>query len=174
MRDLEQLLRTAEQIEQPSNVNDFVELGIGSKVWRFCNIYGSEDKPVIIGNNTQIGGNSEIKPGVIIGNDCRIQYGTFLPELTKLSDRVFLGPRVTFTNNKYPNAKDAINGNWVCSPTLVDSDVSIGAGAIILPGLYINKHILIGAGSVVTKCFNSYSIIAGNPAKKIGDVRELK
>lgn len=174
MMDLERLLRRTEQIEQPSRVNDFVELGLGGKIWAYCNIYGSKDKPVIIGKRTQIGSYSEIKPGCVIGEDCRIQYGFFLPEECKLGDRVFIGPRVTFTNDKYPNAKDAINGNWVCSPTIVDSDVSIGAGAIILPGLYINNHILVGSGAVVTKCFDSYSIIAGNPAKKIGDVREIK
>jgi len=75
------------------------KIGHGVKVWHFCNIYGC-----VIGDNTQIGSFCEIKEKVKIGKNCRFQSYVFIPEGTVIGDYVFLGPRVTFTNDKYPSA----------------------------------------------------------------------
>ncbi len=98
---------------------------------------------------------------VIIGNDCKVQAFAFIPEGVIIGDRVFIGPRVTFTNDKRPPSGRA---NWL--PTYVEDDVSIGAGATILPGLRIGKGALIGAGSVVTKDVLPGTAVKGNPARE--------
>src|SRR3989304_5024300 len=96
--------------------------------------------------------------GVIIGQRCRIQAFSFLPTGVILGDDVFIGPRVTFTNEKYPPL-----GGW--SNTIVECGAVIGAGAIILPGLVIGKGALIGAGAVVTRDIPAGETWIGNPAK---------
>ena len=56
--------------------------------------------------------------------------------------------------------------------TIIKSNVFIGAGAIILPGVKINEFSVIGAGSVVTKDVPRYSMFAGNPAKLIKEIKK--
>jgi len=148
-------------------------VGKNSKIWEPSNVYGSDSQPVRIGQGTQIGAFSEIKPGVTIGDNCRLQYGVFLPTGVKIYNNVFVGPRVTFTNDKHPDIEKTLKGEWRCLETIVDSFVSIGAGSTILP-VHIKMAAQVGAGSVVTKDVDEYSIVVGNPARKIGDVRENK
>lgn len=56
----------------------------------------------------------------------------------------------------------------------IGSNSFIGAGAIILPGTGIGKSCIIGAGAVVKGIVEDYSIVVGNPARKIGDTRDEK
>ena len=106
--------------------------------------------PVWIGNN------------VVIGNDCRIQAFTFIPDGVTIGNNVFVGPNVTFTNDKNPPSQQ-----W--DKTHIEDGVSIGAGAVILPGLTIGKNARIGAGAVVTKSVPPEETWVGNPARKHGD-----
>lgn len=163
-----------EKIVLPSFVNEYVIIGEGSRIWRFCNIYGTKENPVKIGDNTQIGTGCEIKPNVFIGNNCRIQYGVFIPEQVKIEDYVFIGPRAAFTNDKYPDIVKTLNKTWIPKITNIKSYVTIGAGAIILPNITVEEYAQIGAGAIVTKKVNAFSIVQGNPAKKVGDIREDK
>lgn len=56
-------------------------------------------------------------------------------------------------------------------PTYIGENSFIGAGAILLPGTTIGKNCIIGAGAVVKGMVEDYSIMAGNPSRKIGDTR---
>lgn len=78
----------------------------------------------------------------------------------RIGDDVFIGPRVTFTNDKYPPSPD-----WLV--TTVGDRASIGAGAIILPGLTLGEGCMIGAGAVVTKDVPAGETWVGNPARKL-------
>lgn len=62
--------------------------------------------------------------------------------------------------------------NQAYKSVFIDSDSFIGAGAIILPGSNIGKYCIIGSGAVVKGTIEDYSIVIGNPAKKIGDTRD--
>ena len=154
-------------IGQYSLVRDDVQIGPDSKVWHHCNIYGCK-----IGKNTQIGSFCEVKEGVVIGDDCRFQSYVFVSEHTQIGNRVFIGPRVTFLNDKYPTASKAINKTWSLDRIVIEDEVSIGGGAVILPGVYIKKGAVIGAGSVVTKDVPKFAVICGNPARIIGNVKD--
>lgn len=95
--------------------------------------------------------------------------------MTILEDEVFIGPHVVITNDKTPRAIDVkgrlkTKNDWRAEKTIVKQGASIGAGSIILPGLFIGKYAMIGAGSVVTKDVPDYGLVYGNPAKLNGYV----
>ena len=116
-----------------------------------------------IGENCVIHSHVWIGDDVKIGDNCKIQAFSFIPTGVRIGNNVFIGPRVTFTNDKYPPS-----GKW--GITIVEDNVSIGAGAIILPGLILKRGCKIGAGAVVTKNVSAYEVIAGNPAKTLDTI----
>lgn len=125
-----------------------------------------------MGVDNSIGMFSEIGNEVSIGNRCRIGAHCFIPEGVIIADDVFIGPKVCFTNDKYPPSGKE---NW--GMTVVKSGAAIGAGSVILTGVCIGEKALIGAGSVVTKNVPAGEVWCGNPArfiKKIEQVNELR
>ncbi len=146
-----------------------VEIGDNTDIWHFCNLYGCK-----IGKNNQIGSYCEVKEDAVIGDNCRFQSYVFVSEGTQIGDNVFVGPSVTFLNDKYPTVKKAINKSWRLNKVVVEDEVSIGGGVTILPGVKIGYRAFIGGGSVVTKDVPEYSIVCGNPARIIGSVKDEK
>jgi len=137
------------------------------------NIYGCE-----IGDDTRVGPFVEIQAGAVIGARCKIQSHCFICEGVTVEDEVFVGHGVMFTNDLYPRAADESgqllgSEGWILERTLVRRGASIGSGATILP-VVIGAGALIGAGSVVTKDVPDFAIVAGNPARVVGDVRERR
>lgn len=92
---------------------------------------------------------------------------------TVIGDNVMMGPEVMiFTENHKHDRTDIpmLNQGYTeVQPVTVGNDVWIGARSIILPGVIIGDGAIIAAGAVVTKDVESYSIVAGNPAKKVKD-----
>lgn len=113
----------------------------------------------VIGERCTIHSHVWIGNNVVIGDDCKVQAFSFIPDGVVIGSNVFIGPRVTFTNDKYPPSSD-----W--SETTVGDFVSIGAGAVILPGVRIGSHAMIGAGAVVTKDVPCGTMVYGNPARE--------
>ena len=84
------------------------------------------------------------------------------------SDDVFIGPNATFTNDPL-SAQQAVLRKF-CLDVHIDTGASIGANAMILPGLRIGRHCMVGAGAVVTRSVPAYAIVVGNPARIVGYV----
>ena len=141
-------------------ISDNVKLGKGVIVYHpdLVNLYGCE-----IGDNSKIDSYVYIEEGVQIGKNCKIRPFTFIPQGVIIEDDVFIGPNVTFTNDKYPK----VSGEWELLETRVKKGASIGAGAVILPGIEIGENANIGAGSVVTHSVPSSTVVVGNPAREI-------
>ena len=88
-----------------------------------------------------------------------------------LGDRVSIGPRVMLLALSHANAskiRQSMNHNE--EGIRIEDDCWIGAGAIILNGVTVGKGSIVGAGSVVTKNVDPYSVVVGNPAKKIKEI----
>lgn len=89
-----------------------------------------------------------------------------------IGDYVMLGPNVQLATACHPlNHEDRRKGLEFSKPIVLEDDVWIGAGAIILPGVTIGKGAVIGAGSVVTKDVPPFTVYGGNPAKYIKDCK---
>ncbi|MGQ4892272.1 MAG: acyltransferase [Candidatus Njordarchaeia archaeon] len=142
-----------------------VEIGEGAKIYDQVNLYKCK-----IGKNTKIDAFVYIEEGVEIGNNVKIRPFTFIPSGVKIEGDVFIGPNVVFTNDKYPR----VRGKWRELKTVVKKGASIGAGAVISPGVTIGKYALIGAGSVVIEDVPDYAIVVGNPARIVGYVTDEK
>ena len=112
-----------------------------------------------IGDNCIIHAPVWIGKGVKIGNGCKIEAFAFLPDGITLEDNVFIGPSVTFCNDKYPPS-----GGKYWMQTLVKKGTAIGGNSTILPGVTIGEDVLIGAGSVVTGDIPNRELWFGNPA----------
>jgi len=122
-----------------------------------------------IGSNVSIGSGANVEHHINIADDVRIHSGVFIPEYSVLEKGCWLGPNVVLTNAKYPrskNVKKDLKGPTICS------GAKIGANVTVLPGAKIGRNCLIGAGSVVVKDVAEDKIVAGNPAKIIGDIKE--
>ena len=115
-----------------------------------------------IGGDCTIHSHVWIGDGVKIGDRCKVQAFAYIPPGVVIGDNVFIGPRVTFLNDKYPPAKD-----FKPLVTRIEEGVSIGGGAVILPGITLSKWCRVGAGAVVTKSVPPGVTVVGNPAKPL-------
>jgi acetyltransferase-like isoleucine patch superfamily enzyme len=133
-----------------------VEIGEGTVVHDQVNLVKCK-----IGKNCKIDSFVYIEEGVIIGDNCKIRPFVFIPTGVTIENDVFIGPNVTFTNDKYPKVK----GDWVRLETLVKSGASLGANCVVLPGVTIGEGATVGAGSVVTQNVPDKATVVGNPAR---------
>lgn len=151
-----------------------VKMGEGVRIFYpdLVNMYNCS-----LGDQTTVGPFVEIQGGVDIGARCKISSHTFICEGVSIEDEVFVGHGVMFINDIYPRAtgedgQPLKGGQWEMVRTRIGKRVSIGSNATIMGGITIGEGALIGAGSVVTKDVPAFAIVAGNPARVRGDVRE--
>jgi UDP-2-acetamido-3-amino-2,3-dideoxy-glucuronate N-acetyltransferase len=138
------------------------------------NIYGCS-----IGDGTKVGAFVEIQRGAEIGKNCKISSHTFVCAGVSIEDGAFIGHGVMFINDPHPQAVNEdgslqTEADWKCLPTRVKARASIGSNATILCGLTIGEGALVGAGAVVTKDVPAHAIVAGVPARVMGDVRSYR
>ena len=136
------------------------------------NLYGCS-----IGDGTKIGPFVEIQKNSHVGARCKISSHTFICEGVTIEDEVFIGHGVMFTNELFPRACTPDGGlkteaDWSVVPTRIRRGASIGSNATIICGTTVGCFALVGAGAVVTRDVPDYAIVAGVPAKVVGDVRD--
>lgn len=155
-------------------ISESVALGQDVKIFHpsLVNLYGCA-----IGDESKIGAFVEVQKGATIGARCKISSHTFICEGVTIDDEVFVGHGVMFTNDRFPRAANAdgslqTEADWHVEPTRVRRGASIGSNATIICGITVGEGAVVGAGAVVTKDVPDYGIVAGVPARLIGDVRD--
>lgn len=133
-------------------------IGAGTDIWAYAHVM----RGVVTGKDCSIGGCAEIGKFTVMGDGCRIGYGVFLPNRSTLGNKVFIGPRAVFCDDKYPIAG---NKKYKADPPTLEGGCSIGAGAVVLPGVRIGTGAVVGAGAVVTHDVEPYETVVGCPAE---------
>lgn len=135
-----------------------MQIGTGTRVWQYAIIL----KGARLGSNCNICAQTVIENDVVLGNNVTVKCGVQLWDGLRIGNDVFIGPNVTFCNDKYPQSG---NQAFQCLQTIVEDGVSIGANATILPGVRLGRECIVGAGAVVTHDVLPKTTVIGNPAK---------
>jgi UDP-2-acetamido-3-amino-2,3-dideoxy-glucuronate N-acetyltransferase len=135
-------------IGHETRVWQFVVIIAGARIGAQCNICSH----VLVEGDVEIGDRVTVKSGVQLWDGLRIE------------DDVFIGPNATFTNDRFPRSRERPDAFPV---TRIEKGASIGAGAVILPGITIGRGAMVGAGAVVTADVAAGSLVVGNPARHV-------
>jgi acetyltransferase-like isoleucine patch superfamily enzyme len=154
-------IRSHTVIYAGSTIGGRLQTGHGALVRHGCTI----------GDDCSIGSGTAVEFSVTMGNGVRLHSHVFVPEHSRLDDGAWLGPNVVVTNAKFPKAPRA---KEMLAGVRVGANAKIGANATLLPGLEVGADALVGAGSVVTRNVEPGTVVAGNPARRVGLVRELR
>ncbi|MEQ6166545.1 acyltransferase [Ekhidna sp. MALMAid0563] len=131
------------------------------KVVMPSNLYGCE-----LAEDVFVGPFVEIQKKVKIGARTKVQSHSFICELVTVGEDCFIGHGVMFINDVFSAGGPAGGDATKWKSTTIGNKVSIGSNATIMP-VKICDHVVVGAGSVVTKDIEESGIYAGNPAKKL-------
>ena len=120
-----------------------------------------------------IGRGAYVGPGVLIGDNVKLQNYALVYEPARLEDGVFIGPAAVLTNDLYPRSVDPRGrlkraADWDASGVVVREGASLGARVVVVPGRVIGRWAMVAAGAVVTHDVPDYALVAGIPARQIG------
>lgn len=138
-------------------------IGEKSRIWQFVVILPGAR----IGRDANICAHVLIENDVVLGDRVTVKSGVQLWDGLRVGDDVFVGPNVTFANDRFPRSRQRPESFLV---TTIQNGASIGAGAVILPGITIGTNAMVGAGAVVTRSVPPNAVVVGNPAKIVGYV----
>jgi acetyltransferase-like isoleucine patch superfamily enzyme/dTDP-4-dehydrorhamnose 3,5-epimerase-like enzyme len=145
----------------PQAICESAHVGEGTRVWAFAHVLPG----AAIGRDCNICDHVFVENDVVIGDRVTVKSGVQLWDGLRIADDAFIGPNATFSNDKYPRSKQH---DRPLQQTFVGPGASIGAGAVILPGLKIGMQAMIGAGAVVTGDVPAKAVVSGNPARIVG------
>lgn len=147
-----------------TGIHENVLFGTDVKIIQPVNLYGCS-----IGDNCFIGPFVEIQKNVKVGKRTKIQSHSFVCELVTIGEDCFIGHGVMFINDLFSSGAPAGGDQTKWKSTFIGDHVSIGSNVSILP-VSICDHVVIGAGSVVTRNISKSGIYAGNPAVFIREI----
>jgi UDP-2-acetamido-3-amino-2,3-dideoxy-glucuronate N-acetyltransferase len=156
-------------IHPTADVSPKATIGHGTRIWHQAQVR----EEAHIGANCIIGKGVYVDFGVSIGANSKLQNGVYVYHGATVEDGVFLGPGVILTNDRLPRAINPdgslkSDADWQVSPIHIKRGASLGAGAIVLPGVTIGPFALIGAGTVVTRDVPPHGLVFGNPGRLHG------
>jgi acetyltransferase-like isoleucine patch superfamily enzyme len=140
-------------------------IGKHTRIWQYAVIL----EGAVIGDHCNINCHTFIENNVVIGDHVTVKSGVYLWDGISIHDGAFIGPNVTFTNDKYPRSQkypDAFQ------PVVIGEYASIGAGSVILGGIKIGRFAMVAAGSLISKDVPDFALMMGRPAAIAGWVDE--
>jgi UDP-2-acetamido-3-amino-2,3-dideoxy-glucuronate N-acetyltransferase len=158
-------------IHPTAEVSPHAQIGAGTRVWHHAQVREGAQ----LGSHCIVGKGVYIDFDVQIGSNVKIQNYALLYHGVTVEDGAFIGPRVCLTNDKVPRAitPDGVlksADDWDVAPIVVRYGASVGAGAVVLPGVTIGRFAMVGAGAVVTRDVPDFGLVVGQPARLVGYV----
>jgi acetyltransferase-like isoleucine patch superfamily enzyme len=145
----------------PQGICESETVGDQTRVWAFAHVLPGAR----IGVDCNICDHVLVENDVVVGDRVTVKSGVQLWDGVRLGDDVFVGPNVTFANDRFPRSKQYPEEFL---QTVVGDGASLGAGAVVLPGIRIGRGAMVGAGAVVTKDVPANAVVVGNPARITG------
>jgi len=139
-------------------------VGPGTRIWAFAHVKAG----ATIGGWCNICDHTYIDPDVVIGDRVTVKSCVYLVDGMRIEDDVFIGPHAVFTNDCFPRSRQPFH----CESMVLGAGSSIGAGAILLPGVSVGEGAMVGAGAVVTRDVPAFTVVIGNPARVVRMVAE--
>lgn len=160
-------------IIHPTAICESKDVGQGTRLWAFVHVLDG----AVIGSGCNICDYVYIEGGARVGDRVTVKNCVMIWDGVTIEDDAFIGPGAIFTNDRYPRSRHMPEAagrylskeNWL-ERTRVKLGASIGAGAVILPGVTIGSYASVGAGAVVTRDVADHQLVVGNPARVVGSV----
>lgn len=146
-----------------------VTVGAGTRIWARAHVRPRAQ----IGEECNIGVGAFVDVGVRVGSRCKIQTHALLFEGAVVEDEVFIGPAACLTNDRYPRAT-TVDGrlkgaeDWTLAGVWLERGCSVGAHAVVNPGVRVGAWAMVGSGAVVTHDVPAHALVAGVPARQTG------
>ena len=145
----------------------------------------------MVGEGTCIWNGAQVRDGARIGRECILAHGVFVDLNVSVGDRVklennvsvflgarvedgaFIGPHSCLLNDRSPRSTTPSGvlkraEDWEVSGVVIEAGASVGGGCVLLPGVRVGRHALVGAGAVVTRDVPAHGLVVGNPARLVG------
>lgn len=158
----------APRIHPTALVEPGVRIGARTAVWDGVHLRG----PAEIGHDCIVGEKTYVAYGVRIGHFVKINAHVYVCTGVTIEDRVMIAAGAIFTNDRHPRAFDPDTGALATSDptgetlaTVVREGATIGAGAIVGPGIEIGRYAMVGMGAVVTADVPAHALVVGSPAR---------
>lgn len=153
-------------VHETAEVSPQAQIGAGTSIWHHAQVR----EGVVIGEDCTLGKGVYVDRDVVIGHNVKIQNQAQIYRGVTLEDGVFIGPQACLTNDRLPRAINAdgkakSDEDWSVSPILVRYGASIGAGAVVMPGVTIGRFAMVAAGAVVTRDVPDHALMMGVPAR---------
>ena len=137
------------------------DIGEDTRIWQFAVVLNGAR----IGRNCNLCAHTFVEGDVVLGDNVTLKCGVYLWDGMRVGNNVFIGPNATFSNDKYPRSGVHDERRRLLS-TVIRDGASIGAGAVVLPGVTIGENAMICAGAVVVEDVPPNTTVVGNkPAR---------
>ena len=161
----------AARVHPTALVEDGVALGEGTAVWDNAHLRA----PSSIGRDCIIGEKTYVAYGVEIGDRVKVNAFVYLCTGVTIEDGVMISAGTVFTNDRYPRATTpdltelrSSDPDEDTTATVVGVGATIGARAVIGPGVDVGRFAMVAAGAVVTRDVADFHLVAGLPAVTTG------
>lgn len=152
--------RVPDVFVHPLGLCESESVGAGSRIWAFAHVLPG----AVVGREANICDHVFLEGGVRLGDRVTVKCHVALWDGVTVADDVFIGPSAVFANDRSPRSKRHVPA----VPTTLLRGCSIGAGAVITPGVTVGIFALVGAGAVVTRDVPPFTLVVGNPARPAG------